>query len=77
MIITIRHGFEVVNEEFDHPPTVGELRRSTGIRLKVGFRENDRALVNGVEQPDDATLSNGTTVTFETRANSKAVPVIA
>lgn len=73
MVITIKHGFDTVNREFDRTPTVGDLRRDTGLRVELGFREGDRALVNGVEQPDDAYLAHGTTVLFETRANSKAV----
>lgn len=75
MIITVRHGFETKNLEFEHSPTIGEIRRSTEARVATGFRENDRALINGVEQPDEAYVEHGQTIVFETRANSKAVAV--
>ena len=53
--------------------TVGTVLRNSSNKVILGYGDNVKALINGVEQPDDAQLFDGAELVIETRANSKAV----
>lgn len=52
--------------------TFGQLKRDSSLKMMLGFSDNVRALVNGVEMPDEAQVEAGTLVLLETKCNSKA-----
>jgi hypothetical protein len=74
MNVKIKYGID----EFDKHTlsdsfTIGQLIRDDETRAYLGYGDNVRALINGVEQPESAIVPDGATVVIETRANSKAV----
>ena len=73
MNIIIRYGTETVSRTYPNAPTVGQVVESQSLRAELGYGDNVRAKVNGVEQADTAILTDGCTLVLETRANTKAV----
>jgi len=71
--VTIRYGVDSINKTFEIPVTIGGIRRNTEIRAALGYGDNIKLLINGIEMPDDAVVPNDGTVVVETRSNSKAV----
>ena len=53
-------------------PTVGEVKSDSNLKMLLGYGDNVRALINGVEVPDQAIVPDGCVLVFETRANEKA-----
>jgi len=72
MNVTVRYGVETYDKEFAGSPTIAEVRSNTSLKAILGFSDNVRALINGVEQPDDVRVPEGSVVQLETRANQKA-----
>lgn len=72
MNITIRYGTDTMMKSYTFAPTVGQVKESASVRAELGYGDNVRAKVNGVEQPDTAVLTDGCTLVLETRANTKA-----
>lgn len=70
--VKIRFGIDNITKSFQSAPTVGELKENDDIRATLGYGDNVKALVNGVEVGDDVTLGPGQEVVFETAANQKA-----
>jgi len=70
--ITINYGTESHTHTFAGSITVGEVLRNSTIKAVLGFGDNVRSLVSGVEQGSDAMLRDGMVVVVETKANSKA-----
>jgi hypothetical protein len=70
--ITIRYGVDSIQKTFEIPVTIGQLRRNTEIRAALGYGDNIKLLMNGVEMPDTAIVPNEGVVVIETRANAKA-----
>lgn len=76
MTVTVRYGCESYDKEFTTAPTFGELRTNASLKAILGFSDNSRALLQGVEQPDEVRVPDTqppTVVMLETRANQKAV----
>lgn len=71
--VTLKYGVDTHEVTVTESATVGSVLRSTSNKAFLGYGDNVKALVNGVEQPEDAQLSDGMTLVIETRANSKAV----
>lgn len=71
--VTVRYGVDSINKTFEIPVTIGQLRRNAEIRAALGYGDNIKLLINGVEMPDDAVVPNDGTVVVETRSNAKAV----
>ena len=73
MNILVKYGIETMPK---HTPTssltIGELITDWETKSALGFGDNVRALINGVEQPNSSVIPDGATVVIETRANSKA-----
>ncbi len=70
--VSIRCGMRETTRQYSASPSVGELKADRDLRDELGFSDNVRVLVNGVEQPDYLRLPNGSAVTIETAANTKA-----
>lgn len=69
--ITIRHGLQSTVRDFSVPPTVAQIKQDRSLRAELGYGDNVRVLVHGVEQPDHAFIQ-ADIVTVETAANQKA-----
>ena len=70
--ITVKYGSEVRNVIVNENTTIAQIIADPTTRVVLGYGDNVRALVNSVEMPGDAIPGNGTIVSLETRANSKA-----
>jgi hypothetical protein len=73
MFITVKYGIESVTKTYDNAPTVGSVLGSASVKAELGYGDNVRALVNGVEQSNSAVLTDGVVLQIETKANSKAI----
>ena len=70
--ITLQYGVDTHEVTVAESATVGSVLRNPSNKVILGYGDNVKALVSGVEQPEDAQLSDGMTLVIETRANSKA-----
>lgn len=70
--VTVKYGLDSVTRSYDVPVFVSTLRADTALRAFLGYGDNVRFLMNGVELPDSATIANGSVITVETRCNTKA-----
>jgi len=71
-VATCAYGTESYNHPLASGETFGQLCVNPTIKMALGFGDNVRPLVNGIEQAATTVVPNGVTVRFETRANSKA-----
>jgi hypothetical protein len=71
--VKLQYGVDTHNPTLPPGTTIGSVLRNASYKAILGYGDNVKALVNGVEQPDDAQVSDGITIVLETRANSKAV----
>lgn len=74
MKVTIKYGTDNQTKTFVHAPTIRQIKDNDSLKAALGFGDNVRALVNGVEVPDSATCSDGMIVILETACNTKAAP---
>jgi hypothetical protein len=72
IIITIKYGLDSISKTFTQPVYVRDIKANASVRAALGFGDNIRVLMNGVELPDGAQLSNGSLVIIETACNTKA-----
>jgi len=72
MNVLIRFGTETMTKVFNSTPTIGQVINSASVKAELGFGDNVRALVNGVEQDSATLVEDGSMILIETRANSKA-----
>lgn len=70
--ITIRFGSDSHPVSVGGSATIGQILSDTSTKVILGYGDNVKALVSGVEQSLDTVVSDGTTITLETKANSKA-----
>ena len=71
------YGIEEFQVNSTAPMTFGQLRRDYNAKAALGYGDNVRMLLNGVEMPDDAIAPNNSRIVVETRANQKAEVVAA
>lgn len=72
MQINVKFGSEQYTRSYEDGTTVGEVLADHDLKMVVGWGDNVRALVAGVEQPSHAVVGDGATLVVETRANAKA-----
>lgn len=72
MTFKVIYGIESQEKEAITAPTIGQVKRDTVLKAVLGYGDNVRALVHGIEQPDDAQVPDGAEIVLETRANTKA-----
>ena len=70
--VQISFGVESINKNYQTQPTIGQLRADTAIKAVLGYGDNVRFLVDGVEQNDRIQVPVGARVVVETAANQKA-----
>lgn len=71
--ITVRYGSDSRPVTVSSGATVGAIIADNSTRLILGYGDNVKALINGVEMSGDTVPSDGDEITIETRANQKAV----
>jgi len=72
MQITVKFGPEAFVRQYADGITIGEVLADPNLKMVMGYGDNVRALVAGVEQPGSAIAPDGGTMLIETRANNKA-----
>lgn len=72
MQVTIRFGSDDVTVNRPEGTTIGQIVDDHELRVTLGYGDNVRALVAGVEQSMQAIAPDGATIVLETKANSKA-----
>lgn len=72
MTFTVKHGLDTHPKTVSETPTVGQVIDDVNLRVILGYGDNVRALINGVEQPREAQVPDGCTLVLETRCNTKA-----
>lgn len=72
MNATIKYNSSSITKQFDNAPTFAEVAADTAIKAALGFGDNVKAMVGGIEQPMCNQIPENALVTFENRANAKA-----
>lgn len=70
--ITAKYGVDSINKQVDDHFTFGDLQESDTFKAALGFGDNTKALVEGIEQSRGTVIPQGAIVRLETAANSKA-----
>jgi hypothetical protein len=72
--ITIKYGVgDEITKAFEDGITVGQVMANQSVKIALGYGDNVRGLIDGVEQPSSMELSDGDVLNIETRANQKAI----
>ena len=70
--ITVEYGVDSITKQVDSGFTFGDLQECDSFKAALGFGDNTKALVNGIEQSRTTVIPDGATVRLETAANTKA-----
>jgi hypothetical protein len=70
--ITVQYGVDQLTTQVEAGFTFGDLQDDDNLKGRVGFGDNTKALVNGIEQSRATVIPDGATVRIETAANTKA-----
>lgn len=71
--VIIRLGTQTFPKQFNDEATIGEVVGNPSVKAVLGYGDNVRALIGGVEQDSGTVCPDNITVTVETKCNSKAV----
>ena len=72
MTVTIKYGLETISRTVPEGTTIGHLVSDQNLKAVLGFGDNVRALINGIEMSRDVQVPYGSLVSLETACNSKA-----
>ena len=70
--ITVNYGVDSINKQVEDDFTFGDLQDSDSFKAALGFGDNTKALITGIEQHRDTNIPAGSIVRIETAANTKA-----
>ncbi len=70
--ITVKYGVDQITKQVEDDFTFGDLQDSDTFKAALGFGDNTKALVEGIEQNRDTVIPANATVRIETAANTKA-----
>ena len=70
--ITVEYGVDSITKQVESGFTFGDLQECDAFKAALGFGDNTKALVNGIEQSRGTVIPDGATVRLETAANTKA-----
>ena len=70
--ITVKYGVDQITKQVEEDFTFGDLQDSDMFKAALGFGDNTKTLLDGIEQNRDTIIPAGTTVRIETAANTKA-----
>lgn len=73
MVVTVKYGFDQASATLWPGARFQDLKNDQNVRAALGYGDNVRMLMNGVEMPLDAVVPAGAVVSIETAANTKAV----
>jgi hypothetical protein len=69
--ITVKMGTERNSMQFPSDATIGQAVENQNMRAILGYGDNIRALIFGVEQDMGTVAPAGSVITVETKANTK------
>ena len=75
--VTIRYGMEETRVDLAEDAKFADLKANRNLRASLGYGDNIKMLVQGIEMPNDAIVPWGSVVVVETAANQKAVLLAA
>jgi len=70
--ITVKYGVDQITKQVENDFTFGDLQESDTFKAALGFGDNTKALVEGIEQNKETVIPANATVRIETAANTKA-----
>lgn len=70
--VKVKYGSQVHPVSCPDTHTIGQVIADPTCKAVLGYGDNVKPLVSGVEQTTDTVISDDSTVTLETRMNSKA-----
>ncbi len=70
--INVEYGVDSLTKQVASDFTFGDLQASDAFKAALGYGDNTKALLNGIEQPRNTVIPDGATVRLETAANTKA-----
>ena len=70
--ITVKYGVDQITKQVEAGFTFGDLQNSDTFKAALGFGDNTKALMDGIEQNRNTVIPSGATVRIETAANTKA-----
>lgn len=71
-VITVNYGADSHRVYVDSENTIHQIIANPTTKAILGYGDNVKALVYGVEQSGDTKIGSVTELTLETKANSKA-----
>lgn len=71
-IVTVRYGGDEQRVWVDTTTTIGQIIANPNTRAVLGYGDNVRALVNGIEQSSTIKIGTAEELVLETKANEKA-----
>ena len=74
--VTVKYSINALSREVPEGTTVGQLVGDTAVKAALGFGDNIKVLLHGVELPNDAVIPPGECLFIETRANQKSLPAV-
>ncbi len=72
MTFKVQYGLDSHDKTVSTTPTIGDVVADPNLRAVLGYGDNVRVLINGVEQSNASLVPDGCTLVLETRANQKA-----
>ena len=69
--IIIVMGTERMSRQFPSDATIGDVVQDSNVKAVLGYGDNVRALIFGVEQDFGTDAPAGATIKVETKANTK------
>ena len=70
--ITVKYGVDSITKQVEDHLTFGGLQEDDGFKAALGFGDNTKALVEGIEQNKATVIPPNAVVRLETAANTKA-----
>ena len=70
--ITVQYGVDSITKQVESGFTFGDLQADDTFKAALGFGDNTKALVDGIEQSRATVIPDGAAVRLETAANTKA-----
>ena len=70
--ITVKYGVDQITKQVEAGFTFGDLQNNDSFKAALGFGDNTKALMDGIEQNRNTVIPSGATVRIETAANTKA-----
>lgn len=70
--INVKFGIDNITKSYTVPVTVATLRDDASLKAALGYGDNVKFLLDGVELSDSTPIPAGSVINVETRCNSKA-----